>query len=490
MRFRIFPFLFTISISLICCSGGGDSSDKNKTEEETETIELPQRDLAEIKEDGVLHAITTYSSTSYFLYRGTPMGFEYELLSRLAEDLGLELKITIAENFNDLITKLNEGEVDLIAYGLTITEPRKKLVNFTEYHYVTHQTLVQRMPENWRSLPGYKIDQQVVSNTLELIDDTVWVRKNTSYAQRLKNLQAEIGEKIPIEHIEGNINTDEIIRMVVNGEIDKTVADYNIASISKTYYPSLHIDTRISFSQRIAWAVRKNSPVLLEVINSWIEKEKKSDAYYVIYNKYFKNKKAYRRRIQSEFYSKNSNKISRYDKIIKESAKRIGWDWRFLCSQVYQESRFDPKAKSWAGAGGLMQIMPATAKELGVNNPLDPVQSLRGGVKYLDRTWDRFESVEDSIQKVKFTLAAFNCGAGHVFDAMRLAEKNGKNPNVWDENVDEYILKLAEKEYYLDDVVRYGFARGLEPYNYVKDIFLRYEYYKQFIDLEMAGEPS
>ncbi len=330
-NFNILSFFIASAITLISCSGGGE---KVTEEEIIPADELPTKDLAEIKEDGVLHAITTYSSTSYFLYKGMPMGFEYELLSRLAKHLDLELKITIAENFDDLITKLNQGEVDLIAYGLTITEPRQKLVSFTEYHYVTHQTLVQRMPENWRSLPGYKIDKNVISNTLELIDDTVWVRENTSYEQRLKNLQDEIGEEIPIEHIEGNINTDEIIRMVVNGEIDRTVADYNIASISKTYYPILHINTRVSFAQRIAWAVRKNSPDLLKAINSWIAKEKKSDDYYVIYNKYFKNTKAYRRRVQSDFFSKNSNKISQYDAIIKENAAKIGWDWRFLCSQV------------------------------------------------------------------------------------------------------------------------------------------------------------
>ena len=411
------------------------------------------------------------------------MGFEYELLSRLAKDLGLKLKITIAEDIDDLFDMLNNGEGDLIAYGLTITEPRNNLVSFTDYHYVTHQALVQRMPDNWRSLPGYKIDKQLISNTLELINDTVWIRENSSYAERLENLQNEIGAEIPIQHIEGNIPTDEIIRMVVDGEIERTIADYNIAAINKTYYPILDIDTRISFSQRIAWAVRKNSPKLLKAVNNWIAKEKKSDDYYVIYNKYFKNTRSYRGRIQSDFYSKNSNKISKYDDIIKENAAQLGWDWRFLCSQVYQESRFDPKAKSWAGATGLIQLMPATALEVGVSNNYDPKQNIRGGVKYLHRMRDEFETVEDSIQKIKFSLAAFNCGAGHVFDAMRLAEKNGKDPNVWDDNVEEYILKLKEKKYYLDDVVRHGFVRGREPYNYVRDIFLRYEHYKQFIEI-------
>jgi membrane-bound lytic murein transglycosylase F len=475
-------FIVFLIILSGCSKGDRDSADAVLGSKREAKPYKVSKDLEAIKEDGVLHAITIYNSTSYFLYKGVPMGFEYELLSRLAKNLGLKLKITIAEDIDDLFDMLNNGKGDLIAYGLTITEPRKKLVSFTENHYVTHQALVQRMPDNWRSLPGYKIDKQLISNTLELSNDTVWVRENSSYAERIKNLENEIGADIPVAHINGNVTTDEIIKMLVDGEIERTVADYNIASINKTYYPILNIDTRVSFSQRIAWAVRQNSPDLLKAINKWINKEKKSDDYYVIYNKYFKNTRSNRSRIKSDFYSKNSNKISKYDDIIKENASKLGWDWRFLSSQVYQESRFDPTAESWAGATGLIQLMPATAKEVGVSNNNNPEQNIRGGVKYLDRMRDNFEAVEDSIQKVKFTLAAFNCGAGHVYDAMRLAEKHGKNPNIWDENVEEYILKLKDRKYYLDDVVRHGFVRGREPYNYVRDIFLRYVHYKKFIE--------
>ena len=491
MDLKMKVFVFAVLIIFSSCSKGSRNSSEEGGFFNTGQDEVPYntfKDLQAIKEDGVLHAITIYNSTSYFLYKGMPMGFEYELLSRLANDLDLELKITVADDIDDLFDMLNNGEGDLIAYGLTITEPRKKLVSFTNNHYVTHQTLVQRMPDNWRSLPGYKIDKQLISNTLELMNDTVWVRENSSYAERLDNLQDEMGSEIPVEYIDGNITTDEIIKMVVDGEIERTVADYNIAAINKTFYPVLDIDTRISFAQRIAWAVRQNSPELLNAINEWIMKEKKRDEYYVIYNKYFKNKKSYRGRVQSDFYSKNSNKISQYDDIIKNNATKLGWDWRFLSSQVYQESGFDPRSISWAGASGLIQLMPETAKEVGVSNSFDPKQNIKGGVKYLNRVRDRFESVEDSIQKVKFTLAAFNCGPGHVLDAMRLAEKNGKDPNIWDDNVEEYILKLSEKKYYLDEVVRHGYARGSEPYNYVRDIFLRYEHYKQFIeeDTEIA----
>ncbi|MFY0672693.1 MAG: transporter substrate-binding domain-containing protein [Bacteroidia bacterium] len=439
------------------------------------------RDLDEIIEDGVLNAITIYSSTSYFLYKGVPMGFEYELLKRLADDLGVELHVTIANDIDDLFKMLNDGQGDIIAYGLTITEPRKKLVDFTQHHFTTYQSLVQKMPDNWRDLPGYKIDKYLITNTLDLLDDTVYVRKNSSYAERIQNLEEEMGGKIHVKYIDGNIPTDEIIKMVVEGKISRTIADHNIASINKTYYPILDIDTKISFAQRVAWAVPKNCNALLRAINEWIKKEKKQDDYYVIFNKYFKDKKSYRRIVQSDFFSKNGNKISQYDELIKSNAKTIGWDWRLLTSQVYQESRFDPNARSWAGAEGLIQLMPSTAKEVGVDNPTDPESNLKGGVRYLAKLWKRFEAIEDSIQRIKFTLASFNCGYGHVVDAQKLAEIEGQEHKVWDNAVENYILKLSDKKYYLHNAVKYGYVRGKEPFNYVKDIFLRFEHYQQFI---------
>ena len=125
-----------------------------------------------------------------------------------------------------------------------------------------------------------------------------------------------------------------------------------------------------------------------------------------MYNKYFKNKKSYRRRIKSEFYSKNQGKISQYDAIIKNNVESLGWDWRLLSSQIFQESRFQPNENSWAGAGGLMQIMPATAKDLGVNDITNPSENIRGGTQYLAQLRENFSNVEDSIQRIKFTLAA------------------------------------------------------------------------------------
>ena len=445
------------------------------------SLPVIERDLNEIRETGKLKVMTTYSSTSYFLYRGRPMGFEYELLKRFADHLDLELEIFIADNLDSLFTDLNQGKVDLVAHGMTITSERKKIISFTDYLYLTHQVLVQRKPDNWRKMKWSRLQSYLVHDAIELIGDTVSVRQNSSYIQRLENLSREIGGRIIIDTLPGNLSTDEIIQMVVDKKIKYTVADNNLASINASYYPVLNIEVPISFSQRIGWAVRNDSPQLLKEINNWLENMKDEVDYYVIYNKYFKNKRDFRKRIQSDFYSLSNNKISQYDDIIKENAERLGWDWRFLASMIYQESRFNPKASSWAGAKGLMQLMPSTAKSLGVKNRANPQQNINGGVDYLSQLWDKFDEIEDSIQRLKFTLASYNCGFYHVVDAQNLAEKRNLNKYSWDENVEKMILELSYPKNYNNPVVKYGYVRGIEPFTYVEQIFTRYNHYLKFI---------
>jgi membrane-bound lytic murein transglycosylase F len=173
--------------------------------------------------------------------------------------------------------------------------------------------------------------------------------------------------------------------------------------------------------------------------------------------------------------------ISQYDDLIKKYANKMGWDWRLVSALVYQESQFNATAKSWAGAQGLMQLMPATAKELGVTNRSDSEDNIRGGTKYLKDMWDNWEDIPDSIQRIKFAMASFNCGYYHVRDAVRLAEKDGSNTLMWDDHIEDYILLLSAPEYFNDPVVHYGYARGAEPFTYVFEIFERFEHYRKFV---------
>ena len=192
----------------------------------------------------------------------------------------------------------------------------------------------------------------------------------------------------------------------------------------------------------------------------------------------------FRRRVKSDYYSLKNNHISKYDPLIKKHVKKIGWDWRLLASQVYQESRFDPDAESWSEAKGLMQVMPATAKSLGITDLSDPEQSIRGGTDYLQDIYKRFEHIPDSLTRIKFTLAAYNCGYGHVKDAQSLAAHNDLDSTKWEDNVDKMLLALSLPKNYNKQFIKNGYVRGSEPVAYIEEIFDRYEHYKQFINPE------
>ncbi|WP_246166714.1 MltF family protein [Psychroflexus maritimus] len=468
-------------VLIFVCFACKNDSKNTKSLSENLKLSKVEVDLQEIKERGKLRAITTYSGTTFFLYRGRTMGFEYELLTRLADYLEVELEVVIARNEDELMEMLLAGEGDLIAYGYTILPSRKEYIEFTNPLYFSNQVLVQRKPDNWRRMKLHQIKNRLITDPIQLIGDTVSVKKNSSYAERMKSLSQEIGGEIVIDTIPGTKTTEEIIKMVVDGKIKYTVVDQNIANINASYYPILDANTQVSFSQQIGWGVRKNSPVLLEAVNTWIDEFKKEVDFHVIFNKYYKNKRKYKARVKSEFYSINDEKISPYDDMIKKYAEEIGWDWRLLASLTFQESKFQAQSESWAGARGLMQIMPETAKELNIN-PNDPYESVKGGTYYLKQLWEKNDDIQDSIQRIKFTLAAYNCGYAHLKDAQRIAKLKDRDPLVWDDNVELSILDLSQPEYYNLPEMRYGYVRGIEPYNYVKQIFKRYEHYKKFIE--------
>ncbi|MBC3758887.1 transporter substrate-binding domain-containing protein [Hyunsoonleella sp. SJ7] len=443
-----------------------------------------ERDLADIKEEGILKALVVYSSTSYFLYKGQAMGFEYELLQWLAKDLDLELEVVVSKDLDAEFEVLNRGDVDLIAHGMTVTNQRKWEVDFTEYLFLTRQVLVQKKPDNYRKLSWKNIDKALIQDPIELIGDTISIRRNSAYYERLQSLSNEIGGHINIDTLDSRLSTGEIIDLVANGKIKYTIADENLAKINASDKPILNIEVPISLSQRIAWVTRKKSRDFRNLVNDWIREKRKTTRFQVIFNKYFKNKRAFKRRIKSDYYSLSNNQISKYDGLIKTYAQNIGWDWRLLASQIYQESKFETGSTSWAGAMGLMQIMPATAKSLGITNPSDPNESIKGGTKYLAQMYEQFAHISDNTERIKFALASYNCGLGHVLDAQRLTKVNGLNPNIWDANVASMLLALSKPKNYNKSMIKYGYVRGSEPVNYVTQIFERYRHYKRFIAME------
>jgi membrane-bound lytic murein transglycosylase F len=438
--------------------------------------------LERIKSNGKIVALFDFNSTNYFIYRGEPMGYQYEMLSQLAKHLGVKLEVIVENDISKYFDMLENRQCDIVAVNLTVTKERSKTIDFTFPHSQTRQVLVQRKPENWNKLTEREYTSMLIRNQLDLAGKVVHVQKESSYYSRLKSLSDEIGDSIIIKEM-NDLEVEQLIQLVAKGEIDYTVSDENVALVNQTYYPILDVQTAISFPQNQAWGLRKGDDSLRITINKWLEKFKYSSEYAFLYAKYFKNKRS-AGIVESDYYALNSGKISNYDESIKEYSQIVEWDWRLLASLIYQESRFDPSAKSWAGAYGLMQLMPTTAHRYGVDQKSAPHEQIRAGVRFIKWLDKRFQTngINDENDRVKFVLASYNVGLGHILDAQRLAEKYGKDPKKWDGHVDEYILRKSNPKYFLDPVVEYGYCRGEETYKYVFQIIDRYEHYKNFIE--------
>lgn len=426
-------------------------------------VEIIHGDLDDIIEDGELIVLTINSYASYFSYRESPMGFQYELAQGFAKSLGVELKVKVVNSEVELVKALLNGEGDLIAYNLAITNERKKELIYCGKENVSHQVLVQRNGND------------VLNDVTQLVGKEVYVMPG-KYEMRLKNLNQELGGGIMIHEInQDSITNEDLITMVAEGKIDYTVTNNELAKINKTYNPNLDISMEISFDQRSAWAVRKTSPKLAEAADKWHRENINSAEYEASARRYFELDK---HSPQGAILSLKDGRISYYDDLFKKYAPQINWDWRILAALVYTESNFNPKAVSWAGAKGLMQLMPATSRAYGVPAGMesDPEESIKAGVKYIAELQKIFFKVNDS-DRIKFVLASYNSGIGHVFDAMALAEKYGKDKYLWDGNVAVYMLLKNKEEYYKDPVCKNGYFRGVETYNFIRDVMTRADVY-------------
>ncbi|MBC6368891.1 transporter substrate-binding domain-containing protein [Algoriphagus sp. AK58] len=423
-------------------------------------------DLDGIRARGILRAAVDNNSTSYYIYRGRRMGYEFELLRDLGKRLGVQVEFVVVSDIENAFEQLGQGKVDLIAMNLEQNEERQELVAFTHTLGTMSSVLVGMKPNEgpvtWK----------------EIGSDTIFVRKGTVYKSQLELVRDSLNLEFSVT--ESPDHEETLIDLVTDGEIKWTVADKNIAQANMTYYEGLDISLKIAKEGFVAWAVRQNSPDLLTEINSWIQ-DKKKRFIPDLYTKYFLSPRNSYYRTNSPYSSLGGNRISVYDDIIKESSKELGWDWRLLAALVYKESGFDTTAVSYAGAEGLLQLMPVTLERFGVTNPNDPIQSLRGGVKYLqylDKFWR--ERVPETNERIKFVLASYNIGQGHVEDAWRLALKYGKNTQTW-KDVSIYLSLKSDPEYYRDPVVKSGFAKGHIAVNYVRDVLGLFQSYKTLV---------
>ena len=330
---HISAFVKTILAIVVFSLLTGCSIDSSKKEKKKLTSPEKEVDLSlqKVLKSRKLVASTDYNSTNYFVYRGEPMGYQYELLKSFAKYLNVKLEIKIINDLDNSFSCLDEDRCDLLAVGLTVTRDRSSLVDFSDPLSETRQMLVQKKPKHWRQMETMdQINRHMLRNPLDLAGKTVHIQKQSSFRDRLSNLSDEIGADIHIvEHPDASV--EELIEMVNQGEIEYTVCDEHIALVNQKYYPDIDVQTPISFSQNIAWAVKKGSNALLDTINQWLAEFNHSLTSVYIYDKYFRNTRTINF-AKSEYHSVSGSKISPYDKAIKEYSKTIEWDWRLLAS--------------------------------------------------------------------------------------------------------------------------------------------------------------
>lgn len=425
--------------------------------------ENPQDDMRHLPD--TLRVATLYSPTSYFLYRDEEMGYDYSLVSQWAQDRGMVLDLTVAPSMSRMLELLDSGKVDLAAYEIPVTAEYRLQVVPCGPEYITTQVLVQPLRDG----------KPEITDETQLVGRDVYVEKDSKYDFRMRNLDSELGGGINIHTVNRDtLMTEDLISMVSEGKIPLTVVDSDIARINRRYYRDLDISLPLSFPQKASWGVAPGNEWLADSINAWFAQENPRKRQAELLKRYFELGKSGELLVgYAAHLDLRSGRISQYDALFKEAAASGPHDWRLLAAVGYVESGFNPSLVSWAGARGIMQIMPIAARafKLPANKVDDPEANIITGAKILanlDRSLS--QKVPDPAERLKFVLAAYNSGIGHVYDAIALAEKYGRNPQKWNGNVEQTLLMKANPEYYNDPVCRNGYFTGRQTVAFVSRV--------------------
>jgi len=418
-----------------------------------------QTALSRIQKSGVITIITQNSPHSYYKYEGKASGFEYELMQSFAKSLEVNLQLKFADTWETMLT--NRGKTDFIAANLSPSISRSKDVDFSHSYLTVKQNII------------FHKNNTAIQKISDLAGKTIHVPKGTAYEERLKELQLE-GLKFNIKTYK-NISTEELIRKVAQKEIEVTVANSHIAYLNRRYYPDAQIGFSIKENQPLTWAVPKGEKNLLTKINVFFKTIKENGTLDKIFERYYANIKTFDYVDIKKYHHRLKTRLPKYESIIKTASEKYNFDWRLIAAQIYQESHFNPKACSFSGVRGIMQVTLLTAKQMGVKNRLDPYQSITAGVKYLRKLYKSYDKSTGQ-DRILISLAAYNVGAGHISDAKKIARRMDLDPYKWS-SLKKTLPLLSDPQYYSHSA--YGYCRGCEPVNYVQRIMTYYDILKQ-----------
>jgi membrane-bound lytic murein transglycosylase F len=409
--------------------------------------------LEAVRARGTLRVATRNAPTTWYLDRhDQPAGPEYDLVVAFAEHLKVEAELVVRDTPAAVLEAIDAGEADLAAAGLTATEARSGRYLFGPAYKVIHEQLVcHREGPRPRAIAG-------------LASVGIAIPSGTSYVETLEALARDHPE---ITFDAREVGTEQLLAAVAAREVDCTVADSHIVSINRRYHPPLVVALDLSEDEQLVWMMAEGAVALQAALVDWFLtedaaalREQVEAHYYALAQIFdFVELRAFQRRLR--------NRYPAYRDLFESAAAKYDLPAQLLAAQAYQESHWNPKAKSPTGVRGMMMLTQPTAQAMGVENRLDPAESIEGGARYLARMRERFEDTIPEPDRTYLALAAYNVGRAHMHDAQTLARERGGDPHVW-QDVKAVLPLLADREVYPS--LQYGYARGTEPVRYVERI--------------------
>ena len=392
-------------------------------------------------------------SSDYFLYKGRPIGFQYELLHLMCDSLGLHPRFTLCTDAAEVKEDILTGAYDIIAVDLADEVDDTTGVRFSVSHSTSFPVLICREGDREDHpkllyVPAH-FPGQIVTDSLGNVGGWEIIRSS-------------------------EMDVEEFFGLLQDKKINYLVSDYNTVLALLPFYPDLEIAAQIGPVYQRRWILRSANCTINQKVDEWLTHIKSTAVYDELCKKYLKPHTKYLTKGSTE---KRSGKISPYDAIIKKYAKARGLDWRFVSSIIYQESRFTTGSTGIGGSFGIMQMMPVTGEHFGVNAESPVEAQLYAGVSLISSINRQFLDIEDENERMFFVAASYNAGSGHIHDARSLCRKYGGNADVW-MDVEHYLALKSDKKFYTDPVVRNGYFPGKHTIRYTHCVMDRYHAYR------------
>lgn len=427
-------------------------------------------DIESIVDQGELVVLTRNAATTYYEGREGLEGPEYEMAVAVAADLGVKPRFLVLDTVAEILDAVSGGQGHVAAAGLTVTEEREKTFHFGPPYKEIRQELVCH-----RDGPQPETVEDLVGLRVAVIADS-------SYQENLEKLSLDVSG---LEwEVATDVDTEELLQRVADGDLDCTIADSNIAAINQRYHPELVTAFAVSETQKLAWIVSERAKSLDPALKTWFAAARKDGLLADIDNRYYGYIEVFDYVDASTLHQRIEERLPRYRPIFEKAAETVDLPWDLLAAVSYQESHWNPKAKSPTGVRGIMMLTRNTARELGVKNRLDPVQSIRGGARYLKDVSDRLPDTITGDDRIWIGLAAYNVGMGHIWDARDLAERLDHDPDTW-AGLREVLPLLSKKRYH--KTLKHGYARGNEPVRFVKRVRNYQDILSQQLDFQATG---